>query len=179
MELQATLANGNPQSDLMQVTVAGKYKPGRVTASVTDLIVPATGLAINIQRQYDSLNAGTSGDFGYGWNLGINTNLTTDASNNVTFTLGGQRKTFYFTPSIAPDYGFTIFDETWASYTAEPGLAGTLTPQLDEANCPFGLMARDGSMWLCSTGSLYSPLGYTYTDASGTQYSINANGALQ
>jgi RHS repeat-associated protein len=179
IELQATLANGNPQNDLVQVTVAGNYKPGRVTASVTDLIVPATGLAINIQRQYDSLNAGTSGDFGYGWNLGINTNLTTDASNNVTFTLGGQRKTFYFTPSIAPDYGFTIFDETWAAYTAEPGLAGTLTPQLDEANCPFGLMARDGSMWLCSTGSLYSPLGYTYTDASGTQYSINANGALQ
>jgi hypothetical protein len=60
----------------VQVTVAGNYKPGRVTASVTDLIVPATGLAINIQRQYDSLNAGTSGDFGYGWNLGINTNLT-------------------------------------------------------------------------------------------------------
>jgi YD repeat-containing protein len=74
---------------------------------------------------------------------------------------------------------FQIFDETFASYTAEPGLTGTLTPQLDEANCPFGLMARDGSMWLCSTGSLYSPLGYTYTDASGTQYSINANGALQ
>ena len=187
IDLQATDVKGNPQNDLVQVTVAGNYKPGRVTASVTDLIVPATGLAINIQRQYDSLNAGTSGDFGYGWNLGINTNLTIDASNNVTFTLGGQRKTFYFTPGIvqcsqnvfAGAGCFQIFDETFAGYTAEPGLAGTLTPQLDEANCPFGLMARDGSMWLCSTGSLYSPLGYTYTDASGTQYSINANGALQ
>jgi RHS repeat-associated protein len=187
IELQATDIKGNPQNDLVQVTVAGNYKPGRVTASVTDLIVPATGLAINIQRQYDSLNAGTSGDFGYGWNLSINTNLTTDTSNNVTFTIGGQRKTFYFTPGIIPCSQnifagagcFQIFDETWAGYTAEPGLAGTLTPQLDETNCPFGLMARDGSIWLCSTGSLYSPLGYTYTDASGSQYSINANGALQ
>jgi RHS repeat-associated protein len=187
IELQATDVKGNPQNDLVQVTVAGNYKPGRVTASVTDLIVPATGLAINIQRQYDSLNAGTSGDFGYGWNLGINTNLTSDASNNVTFTLGGQRKTFYFTPEIiscsqnifAGAGCFQIFDETWVGYTAEPGLAGTLTPQLDQSVCPLGLMARDGSMWLCSTGSLYSPLGYTYTDASGTQYSINANGALQ
>jgi RHS repeat-associated protein len=187
IELQAVDVKGNPQNDLVQVTVAGNYKPGRATASVTDLIVPATGLAINIQRQYDSLNTGTSGDFGYGWNLSINTNLTTDTSNNVTFTIGGQRKTFYFTPGIIPCSQnifagagcFQIFDETFAGYTAEPGLAGTLTPQLDEANCPFGLMARDGSMWLCSTGSLYSPFGYTYTDASGTQYSINANGALQ
>jgi len=186
IELQATDVKGNPQNDLVQVTVAGNYKPGRVTASVTDLIVPATGLAINIQRQYDSLNAGTSGDFGYGWNLGINTNLTTDASDNVTFTLGGQRKTFYFTPGIiqcsqnifAGAGCFQIFDETWASYTAEPGLGGTLTPQLDQSLCPLGLMARDGNMWLCSTGELYSPLGYTYTDPSGTQYSINANGAL-
>jgi RHS repeat-associated protein len=187
IELQATDVKGNPQNDLVQVTVAGNYKPGRVTASVTDLIVPATGLAINIQRQYDSLNAGTSGDFGYGWNLGINVNLTSDASNNVTFTLGGQRKTFYFTPGIVPCSQtifagagcVQIFDETWASYTAEPGLGGTLTPQLNQSLCPLGLMARDGNMWLCSTGELYSPLGYTYTDPSGTQYSINANGSLQ
>ena len=78
--------------------IRDSYKPGRVTASVTDLIVPATGLAINIQRQYDSLNANTSGDFGYGWNLGINTDLTVDSSYNVTFTLGGHRRTFYFIP---------------------------------------------------------------------------------
>jgi len=81
---------------------------------------------------------------------GINTNLTTDASDNVTFTLGGQRKTFYFTPGIiqcsqnifAGAGCFQIFDETWASYTAEPGLGGTLTPQLDQSLCPLGLMAR-------------------------------------
>ena len=46
-----------------------------MTASVTDLVVPTNGLAINIQRNYDSLNASTSSDFGYGWSLGINTNL--------------------------------------------------------------------------------------------------------
>jgi YD repeat-containing protein len=174
IELQATDVKGNPQNDLVLVTVVGNYKPGRVTASVTDLIVPATGLAINIQRQYDSLNAGTSGDFGYGWNLGINVNLTSDASNNVTFTLGGQRRTFYFTPQLN-----TFVGAYFAGYAAEPGLAGTLTAQQDEANCPLGMVGRDGSIWLCSTGALYSPLSYTYTDPSGTQYSINANGSLQ
>jgi len=178
IELQATQTNGTTQQDIVLVTVEGNYKPGRVTTNITDLIVPATGLAISIGRQYDSLNAGTSGDFGYGWNLSTNVNLTVDPANNVTFTLGGQRRTFYFTPQYL---GATFFQlgVDYASYTAEPGLAGTLTPQLDQSNCPLGVVGPDGSLWVCSTGALYSPLGYTYTDAFGTQYAIGSEGSLQ
>jgi hypothetical protein len=35
-------------------------------------VVPFNGLPIKIQRTYDSLNANTIGDFGYGWKLGTN-----------------------------------------------------------------------------------------------------------
>jgi len=104
------------------ISVVGNNKPGRVTTSVTDLVVPATGLAINIQRNYDSLNAGTSGDFGYGWSLGTSVNLTVDPRGDVTLTLGGQRRTFYLTPQFE---GFLPFYSV--AFTPEPGFHGTLT----------------------------------------------------
>jgi RHS repeat-associated protein len=176
IQLQATNTSGNVEYSLVQVTVTGNYKPGRVTATVTDLVVPATGLAINIQRTYDSLNAGTSGDFGYGWNLGINTNLTVDSAGNVTFTLGGQRKTFYLTPQ----YGGWLFPWYFSSYTPEPGLHGTLSD--GGTGCilgDLGLLLPDGSLWYCITGAQYNPSSYIYTDPNGTSYTISAGGALQ
>ena len=55
--LQATDTNGNSEYNLDLVTVTGNCKPGRITSTVTDLVIPANGLPISIQRTYDSLNA--------------------------------------------------------------------------------------------------------------------------
>jgi len=181
IQLRATDASGDSQYGLVQVTVAGSYKPGRVTATVTDLIVPATGLAINIQRSYDSLNAGSSSDFGYGWSLGLNVNLSVDSAGDVTFTLNGQRKTFSFQPlNPCTSYGGCLF--SWAitpAWTPEPGLHGTLASS--GAGCQGGwdFLVKDGSTWFCETGGQYSPPGYIYTDPNGTSYTIGAGGALQ
>ena len=38
--LNATDSTGNTMSSAVMVTVSGNYKPGRVTATVTDLVVP-------------------------------------------------------------------------------------------------------------------------------------------
>jgi RHS repeat-associated protein len=176
IQLQATDANGEQQYGLVPVTVAGNYKPGRVTATVTDLVVPATGLAINIQRTYDSLNAGTSGDFGYGWNLGINVNLAVDNAGNVTFTLGGQRKTFY----LAPQNGGGFFPYYYVAYTPEPGLYGKLTDSGSSCGQVFNMVVPDGAMWLCYQSSTqFTTTGYVYTDPNGTSYTISAAGNLQ
>ena len=163
---------------LVLVTVTGNYKPGRVTTTVTDLVVPATGLAIQIQRTYDSLNAGTSGDFGYGWNLGINTNLAVDPSGNVTFTLGGQRKTFYLTPQMPPRrFVGCLFPYYFVAYTPEPGLRNA--HRFCEG-CPLDILVPDGSLWECyQGGGQYTPPGYIYTDPNGTAYNISAGGQLQ
>ena len=178
IQLQATDVNGNQQYGLVQVTVAGNYKPGRVTATVTDLVVPATGLAINIQRTYDSLNAGTSGDFGYGWNLGINVNLMVDNAGNVTFTLGGQRRTFNLTPTMPPCTAIgCLIPFYFVAYTPEPGLHGTLTDS--GSACPLDIVVPDGSMWECQDGSQFNPTGYIYTDPNGTAYTISSAGNLQ
>jgi RHS repeat-associated protein len=174
IQLAATDTTGDFQYSLVLVTVAGNFKPGRVTATVTDLVVPATGLAINIQRTYDSLNAGTSGDFGYGWNLGINTDLTVDPSGNVTFTLGGQRKTFYLTPQ--PN-GFIPYDDV--AFTPEPGFYGTLTDSASGCADDFDFVVPDGSLWFCVDGGQFNPPGYIYTDATGTSYTMSALGNLQ
>jgi RHS repeat-associated protein len=183
IQLQATDASGGQQYGLVLVTVAGNYKPGRVTATVTDLVVPATGLAINIQRTYDSLNAGTSSDFGYGWSLGINVNLVVDNSGNVTFTLGGQRKTFYLTPTSPPcTLVGCLFPYYFVTYTPEPGLYGTLSDGGSGCFSASGLdiVVPDGSMWLCNGSStLFNPTGYVYTDPNGTSYNISAAGNLQ
>jgi hypothetical protein len=50
IQMQATDANNNSQYSLILINVACSYKPGRVTTTVTDLVVPATGLPIQIQR---------------------------------------------------------------------------------------------------------------------------------
>ena len=183
MQLVATDTNGNTQTNLALVVVTGEYKPGRITATVTDLVVPAKGLAISIQRRYDSLERGTSEDFGYGWSVGVNVDLTVDPMNDVTFTLGGRRRTFYFTPQ-------PLFQQfaglTTPAYTAEPGLPGTLQPS--GAGCVLGsgalsfswdVLMQYGLQWMCDWGAPYSPPGYIYTDAVGTQYAMGADGSLQ
>jgi hypothetical protein len=178
IQLQAANSSGASEYNLVMVTVSGNYKPGRVTAAVTDLVVPVTGLSISIQRQYDSLNAGSSSDFGYGWSLGINVNLTVDPSGNVTFTLGGQRRTFYLTPQEpACTIIGCLFPYDFVIYTPEPGLYGTLAPA--SGGCPLNIVVPDGASWDCQDGGAYNPTGYIYTDSTGTAYSISAAGSLQ
>ena len=178
IQMQATDTSGNSQYSLILINVACNFKPGRVTTTVTDLVVPATGLSIQIQRTYDSLNASTIGDFGYGWNLGINVDLVVDNSGNVTFTLGGQRKTFYLTPTAPPcTIAGCLFPYYFVAFTPQPGAFGTLTDS--GSNCPLDIVMPYGSLWECQSGGQYSPSAYVYTDPNGTAYTISANGALQ
>ena len=179
IQMQATDTSGNFQYSLVLVTVSGNYKPGRLTTMVTDLVAPANGLPINIQRSYDSLNAGTSGDFGYGWNLGINVNLTVDPAGNVTFTLGGQRKTFYFTPKLWFPNQLIYIPWYFPDWTPEPGLHGSLSWVVDGNDATFFIIQPDGSIWEIPNGIVFSPDTYIYTDPNGTAYWISASGQLQ
>jgi RHS repeat-associated protein len=172
--LQATNSQSQSEYNLALVTVVGNYKPGRVTSTVTDLVVPAKGLAISIQRTYDSLNANKIGDFGYGWTLGTNVNLEVNPDDNVTFTLAGQRRTFYLTPQYDGFLPFYV-----PVFTPEPGLHGTLFTAGSGCSDFFDYVVPDGSLWECVGGGLWTPPGYVYTDPSGTAYTMTAGGQLQ
>ncbi|MEZ2277233.1 MAG: polymorphic toxin-type HINT domain-containing protein [Microcoleus sp.] len=112
-------ANGNGSTTERTVNVAGDLKLGNFRLSFTDLTVPVAGIPINVTRTYDSLNANSSDDFGYGWRmefrdtdlktslkadptyeeLGINT-VPFDSKTKVFITLpGGKRETFTFKPT--------------------------------------------------------------------------------
>ncbi len=175
VELRATNSAAVTQDNLVLVTVVGNYKPGRVTATVTDFTVPSAGLSIQVQRTYDSLLKSQSSDFGFGWQLGLNAvNMTTSVSADVTLTVGGQRHTFYFTPQASFIPG--VYSP---QFTAEPGFYGSLSGQND--NCS-GLLLHVGNIFECylnNGGQSYQPQTYTYTDPYGRVYTLSPTGALQ
>jgi hypothetical protein len=71
IEVKATDTDDNLTTTLDQhVSVSGHLKLGREQLSVTDLTIPVAGVPLTIMRSYDSLAAGVSSDFGYGWRLG-------------------------------------------------------------------------------------------------------------
>ena len=173
--LNGTNSQNVTQTSQVYVTAVGDYKPGRVTATITDLTVPAPGLPIQIQRTYDSLVRGTSSDFGYGWRLGINIQTQVSPTGDVTLTINGKTRTFYFTP---PNNGLFTYWYT-PQYTPEPGLYGSLSNTGD--NCS-GVLLHVGNVWECAIsneGQIYQPTGYQYTDPYGRIYTLASDGTLQ
>nr|WP_275994356.1 RHS repeat-associated core domain-containing protein [Argonema antarcticum] len=101
------------------IDVAGELKLGNFRLSFTDLSIPVSGIPISVTRSYDSLNANSKDDFGYGWRLefrdtDLRTSLKKDEVNQelgistvpfkdktrVYITLpGGKREAFTFKPS--------------------------------------------------------------------------------
>jgi len=65
--------------------------------------------------------------------------LAVDPMNDVTFTLGGRRRTFYFTPQ--PLYQ-QFAGLTTPAYTAEPGLPGTLPTQRRRLRAGAAVLCR-------------------------------------
>jgi RHS repeat-associated protein len=174
IQLNATDNTGKYMGSGIWVNVIGDYKPGRVTTTVTDLVVPAPGLPIQISRTYDSLTRAIIGDFGYGWSLGIKVQMEIANTQDVTFTINGQRRTFYFTPPG------NILLATTPAYTAEPGFYGTLTSSA--SNCGSGisnLVIKTGNIWVCAIGyALYQPSALVYTDPYGRVYTVDGSGNL-
>jgi len=178
IQLQTTSSTGVGQLNEIVVSVTGEYKPGREVVTVTDLKIPLAGIPISISRTYDSLNRGSTGDFGNGWNLGTNVQLAVDQLMNVTLTLNGKRQTFNFTPQSA---GQALFP--WVvvpHYTPQPGLFGTLTSNgCDILILASGALVQDSMGIACFPAGSYQPTVYTYTDPSGRVYTISSTGQLQ
>src|SRR5579883_2518764 len=170
-QLNATDTTGKNMGSGIWLNVIGDYKPGRVTTAVTDLVVPAPGLPVQISRTYDSLTRATSSDFGYGWSLGIKVQLEIGNTQDVTLTLNGQRRTFYFTPPG------NILNVTTPAYTPEPGMFGSLAAPA--SNCPGIQVTKTGNIWICTIGyGLFQPSTLVYTDPYGRVYTIGGDGSL-
>jgi RHS repeat-associated protein len=147
LTLSAINAGGHTAKTSVQVTVAGKLKLGNFSFSVTDLSIPVAGIPITVSRTYDTLNAATSKDFGYGWSLNYRdvqldvsfpTPAFDDYSNYPAFqdgtrvyvTLpGGQREGFTFTPIPAMFLGAVFYYVP--NFVPDPGVFDQLqVPQV-------------------------------------------------
>ncbi|EQD57480.1 Rhs family protein, partial [mine drainage metagenome] len=64
-------SGGGVQSVTTSVAVTGNLKLGRYTVTYQDMSIPVAGLPLQVLRTYDSYQASTSGDFGYGWHVSV------------------------------------------------------------------------------------------------------------
>src|SRR5439155_5638641 len=121
--LTAVYTDCNLSQTEINVDVAGDLKLGNFTLSFTDLSIPVSGIPITVARTYDSLNAGSSQDFGFGWRLEFrDTVLRTSVpptgdeefgvynpfkdGSRVYVTLpGGKREGFTFRPQLQSGFG--------------------------------------------------------------------------
>ena len=175
------------------VEVAGELKVGNFQLSFTDLVIPVAGIPIEITRVYDTLQADTEGEFGFGWRLefrdtdlqvnlpesgledfGIFTAYQTGT--RVYLNVPGEgRQGFTFNPDIRvlPGFGNNLALAT-PRFTADPGVTSTLS------------VGRSGSLVVNEFGELtagggvpYNPAspdfggGFTLTTQEGIAYRVN------
>ena len=184
----------------MLVEVTGELKIGNFTLSFTDLTVPVSGIPITVARTYDSLNAASQNDFGYGWRLEFaDTDVRTSVAKTgaeedliynpfhdgarVYVTLpGGQREGFTFRLTPAPGYAGSILGIFEGSFVPDADVTSTLMPARE-----FSLRATDfGEALDYNTGLSWNPFSPTFggtlelTTREGIRYTIDGGtGDLQ
>jgi RHS repeat-associated protein len=145
LRLTATDIGGNTSVDERTISVAGDLKLGNFTLSFTDLSIPVSGIPIAVARTYDTLNAATSDDFGFGWRLEFaDTDLRTSVprtgmeadglfnafrdKTRVYVTLpGGRREGFTFQPRPAPGLKGSFLGIYQAQFVPDAGVTSTLS----------------------------------------------------
>ena len=176
LRVEAQDLSGNIWREPLQLNVAGRAKLGQFTLDFTDLTVPLAGIPIQIHRTYDTLLAGQSGDFGFGWQLTVaaanlreSVRVTPAERSGVPaafsaapFRTGtrvyltnpsGQRVGFTFDP--LPEGG--LLGTIWhPRFTPDPGVYETLS--VDDV--PLEQQA-DGTFRLYLFGLPYNPSEYT------------------
>jgi RHS repeat-associated protein len=173
VRITATDVSGNRSSLQFALDVQGQAKIGNFRLDFVDMTIPLAGVPITITRTYDTLHARQSGDFGYGWRLGLaeggirETRPTVaheSLFNNVPFRIGtrvyintpsGRRVGFTFDP--IPEA--TLLGTSFAPrFIADPGVY----ERLDVDYVPLR-QNPDGTFKTYFGGYDYNPRIYTLT----------------
>jgi RHS repeat-associated protein len=186
--------NGNVQGVILNVT--GQNKPGDFSLEYTDLSIPLTGIPIEIIRRYNSLESASQGDFGYGWDLGLQDAKIVESSpdgrdlseansdlfgTSNTFSVGtrvtlntpdGRRVGFTFNPvPVSASFFGAIYAP---SFTPDAGVFD----KLETENSPLTIRS-DGTVGAFLFSFLgYNPSQYKLTTKDGTVYNYDQNFGL-
>ena len=193
LTLTAWNQGGHVASASIIVNVSGYLKLGNLSMSFNDLTVPIAGIPVTITRTYNSLNANTVSDFGYGWTLSesdfqLKVDISGDGQlgsfgDTVPFVNGtrviitkpdGTVEGFTFEPTV-DDNLFGIALGYQPAFVADPGVTDTLTvPSVD------GDLLQLGNEYISGDGTEYNPANsefgdtYTVTSFSGIAATFDA-----
>ncbi|MEM6468299.1 MAG: putative Ig domain-containing protein [Planctomycetota bacterium] len=164
------------------VFVEGNVQVANFRIELTDLSLPLNGIPIEVTRVYDTDNAPDEGDFGHGWNLGVQDPRILEtiglsiggALNGGTDKLVPGRSKIYLNNPAGQRIGFT-YEERLVSFSffggiyraefvPDPGVYDTLT--IDNPT-----VARGGLIGALAQG--INPDVYTLTTKEGTSYRYN------
>jgi len=159
------------------VGVSGDAKLGNFRLDFTDLTVPLAGIPINITRTYDTLNAGTEGDFGYGWSMAITAADIAETTRPGAEMQPGHR--VYLTNPEGKRIGFTYDPELFHAVSLIGYVGTTYTPRFKpDPGVRETLTVKDGSYTRggvfgsigAALGNAWNPSQYVLTTPDGTVY---------
>ncbi len=196
--LTAKDADGKETTVKREFDATGNLKLGNFRVSFTDVSIPVAGIPVTMTRTYDSLQASSSADFGYGWRmefrdtqLRLNVPQTGDedsliynpikVGSRVFVTVpGGKRESFRFAPKLAPGGRGSFLGIYEPHFVPEAGV----TSQLTVSN--FDLTISSSGDVLTFDQQVYNPVSplfgtkFLLTTREGTIYEINgASGLLE
>jgi RHS repeat-associated protein len=180
--------SGNITAAGIILSVSGELKLGDFTQSFTDLSIPLAGIPITVTRVYDTKQASISGDFGFGWRLGIqdaHIHKTVPPSQDggllaSPFKIGtkvyltnadGKREGFTFNPY---PQSLLFFGTVWhPHFDPDPGVFDQLS--VDDAS----LENIGGAFYSFFIPFPFNPDEFTLTARDGRQYRYNDTTGLE
>lgn len=184
---------GLGRAEPLILEVTGEAKLGRNRLEFTDLSINLAGFPLEFVRIYDSFEADTPGELGYGWSLGL---LDPDIRETVPDT--GTGGFFGSTPFrdgsrvylTAPDgqrLAFTFRPKLGASSALGPVYRATFEPdpgnyhqlEVPEGDTAFLALRPDGTVTLFFFGFAYNPDQYILTDPRGNRFTYHQSDGFQ
>jgi RHS repeat-associated protein len=179
--------SGNVTARTLPLSLEGNLKLGQFRLEFTDLTIPLAGIPITVTRVYDTRQADESGDFGFGWSLGVQDAQVRetlpvndlerqglwyaaapfrDGTRVYLNTPDGRRVGFTF--EVTPQFSLFGGGYFLPRFRPDPGVYDSL--EVD----PTPLLRRpDGSYFIHFLGFPYNPSVYRLTTKQGVTYQYN------
>ncbi|WP_422925495.1 putative Ig domain-containing protein [Singulisphaera sp. PoT] len=179
--------NGNATGQIIPVDVTGQRSVGQYQITVTDLAISVVGIPITVSRTYDTRQANTSGDFGYGWSLAVQDARISESVPVNPLEVEGQ---FYaatpfkdgtrvyinapngrregFTFKAVPQFSWFGGGYYLPSFVPDPGVHDTLSVDATALT-----RLTDGTYAMQYIGFPYNPSIYRLETTDGTTYQYN------
>jgi len=195
LRLVATDMAGRRTETTRIVELNTAAKPGSYATSVTDLAATLDGAPISLTRLYSTLQASTSGPFGFGWQwAGASPQVTTNLPPTGAESSGvwpamqtgtrlyinlpdGRRAVFTFTPTTVEQGGFRYYLPAWTPEAGGDYRLQTAAAALQEVNGAFYELA--GGLPYNPASGQQAGFAYTLIAADGQRYRYNADQRLR